>query len=429
MNNIGGHLCRFKKKIMTDNTTNAVLTQREAVLEEISKIYSHEELGLIKISKIPVIQKHLKRPIFLPHRKVIVLIVGSHSTGKSSFVNWFFGDSIQKVSAAIETSRFTFITTGRKRQSLDGESTLRQFDLLKEMNDIPYFVDNLQTEMRLPVEDRSTLVTFVDTPGLIADKNRVPYDNEKILLELSKHSQVIFVFVDPQTQAFCDPLVDFISKAYKNSRNKFYFFLTKSDALDEDERNRIIASIAQKLSSAINNSTINIRPFHLPYSFIEKSKLKGKLKKSKDFTEDESLDEKEYLDQSNSLPYLCEVIDKAVESTVQSNLSQLSNDLKELTRAASQASKSLNKKNNIFKILTIILILLIAYYIAACNVRGVYLYSFILPAILIVFILWLIFYFIKPNKKVLQRIKNFRESTARNAKAKLNEFYNEINQK
>lgn len=407
-----------------DNTTNAVLTQREAVLEEISKIYSHEELGLIKISKIPVIQKYLKRPIFLPHRKVVVLIVGSHSTGKSSFANWFFGDSIQKVSAAIETSRFTFITTGRKRQSLDGDSTLRQFDFLKEMNEIPYFVDNLQTEMRLPIEDRSTLVTFVDTPGLIADKNRVPYDNEKILLQLSKHSQVIFVFLDPQTQAFCDPLVDFIAKAYKNSRNKFYFFLTKSDTLDEDERTRIIASVAQKLSSAINNSTINIRPFHLPNSFLAKNK---KLKKTKEVIEDDDLDEKEDSDQSNSLPYLCEVIDNAVESTVQSNLSQLSTDLKELTRATAQASKYLNQRYNIYRLLTILMILLAAYTIAAFNIRGFRLYKWNLPALAVIFILWLIFYFLKPDKKVLQRIKNFRESTSRNAKAKLNEFYNEIN--
>lgn len=412
---------------MTDNTTNAVLTQREAVLEEISKIYSHEELGLIKISKLPVIQKHLKRPIFLPHRKVIVLIVGSHSTGKSSFANWFFGDSIQKVSAAIETSRFTFITTGRKRQSLDGDSTLRQFDFLKEMNEIPYFVDNLQTEMRLPIEDRSTLVTFVDTPGLIADKNRVPYDNEKILLELSKHSQVIFVFLDPQTQAFCDPLVDFISKAYKNSRNKFYFFLTKSDTLDEDERTRIIASVAQKLSSAINNSTINIRPFHLPNSFLIKSKLNKKQKKAKDYADNENYDEGDESDQSNCLPYLCEVIDGAVESTVQSNLSQLSTDLKELTRAASLASKSLNQKNNIFRLVSIILILLLSYYIAAVNFRGVRLYRWIAPAIAAMFLVWLLFYFIKPDKKVLHKIKNFRESTLRNAKAKLNQFYNEIN--
>ena len=62
------------------------------------------------------------------------MIVGSHSTGKSSFVNWFFGDTIQKVSAAIETSKFTFITTGRKRQSLDGAATVRLFNFLEEFD-------------------------------------------------------------------------------------------------------------------------------------------------------------------------------------------------------------------------------------------------------------------------------------------------------
>ncbi|KAK8884335.1 hypothetical protein M9Y10_043444 [Tritrichomonas musculus] len=410
---------------MNDNSTNAVLTQREAVLEEISKIYLQEEHGLITISKIPIIQKFLKHPIFLPQRKVIVLIVGSHSTGKSSLANWFFGDSIQKVSAAIETSRFTFITTGRKRQSLDGESTLRQFDFLKEMSEIPYFVDNLQTEMRLPIEDRSTLVTFVDTPGLIADKNRVPYDNEQILLQLSNHSQVILVLVDPQTQAFCDPLVNFISKAYKNSRNKFYFFLTKSDTLNDDEKTRIIASIAQKLSSAINNSTINIRPFHLPRSFLEKSKFNYKKQNRQEYTEEDKYDSDS--DLSNSLPYLCEVIDKAVESTVQSNLSQLSNDLKDLTRCTTQASKSLNKRNNFFNFSLAFLILSISYFLVAFSSRLLRFrkYTGFVPIFGLFF--FIISYFIKPDKKVLQKIKNFRESTARSANAKLNEFYNEIN--
>ncbi|OHT01941.1 EH domain-containing protein 3-like protein [Tritrichomonas foetus] len=411
---------------MMNNTSNAVLTQRESVLEEISSIYTQNEYGLLSMSKIPSIQKYLKRQVFLPQKKVIVLIVGSHSTGKSSFANWFFGDTIQKVSAAIETSKFTFITTGRRRQSLDGAATVRSFDFLEGMKDIPHFVDNLQTEKRLPIEDRSTLVTFIDTPGLIGDENRVPYDNEKILLELAKQSQVIFVFSDPLTQAFCDPLINFIKKTHEESRNRMHFFLTKSDTLDEDERSRIIASIVQKLSSAVTNRTIDVRPFHLPRSSLSKMKNDRKTDKQQKLNEEEE-DENDDNRKSNSLTLLCEIIDRAVENTVQSNLSQLSQDLSDLTRSAEKASVSLNKRKNLFNITTILFISLLAYLLAACNFRGVYLNATIYPVLLIVFILWIIFYFLRPNKNDLQRIKVFRETTARNANVKLNEFYHEIN--
>ena len=200
--------------------TNTVFSKREGILEEIATIYTQNDVGLIAISKHPCVSKLLNRKIFQPQKKVIVLIVGGHSTGKSSFANWFFGDNIQKVSAAIEKSKITFITTGRKRQSFDGTSTLRLFDFLSDYKSIPHFVDNLNTEMRLPVRSRSNLVTFIDTPGLIPDQERLPFDCEQIMLKLVNHSQEILVFMDPIGQAFSGPLRDFVRQAHAEYGNR-----------------------------------------------------------------------------------------------------------------------------------------------------------------------------------------------------------------
>ena len=90
------------------------------------------------------------------------MIVGNHSAGKSSFINWYIGEGIQKtVSAnltqcmlhacqslgahaacmpiigrslhtghaqgvAIETRGFTFVTSGKKRETLTGDATVSQ---------------------------------------------------------------------------------------------------------------------------------------------------------------------------------------------------------------------------------------------------------------------------------------------------------------
>lgn len=42
-----------------------------------------------------------------------VLIIGNHSAGKSSFINWYIGEDIQRTGVAIETRGFTFVTSGR----------------------------------------------------------------------------------------------------------------------------------------------------------------------------------------------------------------------------------------------------------------------------------------------------------------------------
>jgi ribosome biogenesis GTPase A len=42
-----------------------------------------------------------------------VMIVGNHSAGKSSFINWYIGENIQKTGVAIETRGFTFVTSGK----------------------------------------------------------------------------------------------------------------------------------------------------------------------------------------------------------------------------------------------------------------------------------------------------------------------------
>ncbi|MDR0708406.1 MAG: dynamin family protein, partial [Treponema sp.] len=180
--------------------------------------------------------------------RVHIGFFGRRNTGKSSLVNWFFGDSIQKVSAAIETSKITFVTTGKKRDSFDGTATIQLFSFLEDCKSLPNLLENLQTEMRLPVEDRSSLVTFIDTPGFISDKTRLPFDCETITLKLAEHAHRIIVIIDPIGQAFAQPLKEFVKKAHRKFRAKMHFFLSKTDTLNQEERARIVASVSQSLS-------------------------------------------------------------------------------------------------------------------------------------------------------------------------------------
>jgi GTPase SAR1 family protein len=50
-----------------------------------------------------------------PERKLIVMIIGNHSAGKSSFINWYVEEDIQKAKVSIETIEINLIMKGKAR--------------------------------------------------------------------------------------------------------------------------------------------------------------------------------------------------------------------------------------------------------------------------------------------------------------------------
>ena len=82
-----------------------------------------------------------------PRKKVSVLIIGNHSAGKSSFINWYIDESIQTTGVAIETRGFTYVTSGRKRESLKGDATFAFYDHLDGLERFEGIQANVFTEV------------------------------------------------------------------------------------------------------------------------------------------------------------------------------------------------------------------------------------------------------------------------------------------
>ena len=53
-----------------------------------------------------------------PRKKITILLIGNHSAGKSSFINWYIEEHVQKTAVAIETQGFALVTSGKRRESL-----------------------------------------------------------------------------------------------------------------------------------------------------------------------------------------------------------------------------------------------------------------------------------------------------------------------
>ena len=84
-----------------------------------------------------------------PRQKINVMIVGNHSAGKSSYINWYVSEHVQSTAVAIETQGFTFCTSGKKRDTLKGgdDGALPAFGGLNQF--APAIYNGLATEVAL----------------------------------------------------------------------------------------------------------------------------------------------------------------------------------------------------------------------------------------------------------------------------------------
>jgi ABC-type uncharacterized transport system ATPase component len=53
------------------------------------------------------------------------MIIGNHSAGKSSFINWYVGENIQQTRVSIETIEINMVMHGAKHSELSGYNTMK----------------------------------------------------------------------------------------------------------------------------------------------------------------------------------------------------------------------------------------------------------------------------------------------------------------
>lgn len=71
----------------------------------------------------------------IPNKKLIVMIIGNHSAGKSSFINWYVGREVQKTKVAIETIEISLLMQGNRDTEINGYNAMHTLPFLKELYD------------------------------------------------------------------------------------------------------------------------------------------------------------------------------------------------------------------------------------------------------------------------------------------------------
>lgn len=204
-----------------------------------------------------------------PRRKLTVLLVGTHSAGKSSFINHYVGERIQKTGVAVETQGFSFVTAGRRRETLSGPATLRLFEQLAPFSRLGA-THAVTTEVSACRRRKAfPLVTLIDTPGLL-DSRAFDYsfNIEECIDELARQADLVLVFFDPSMQA-PDAILNMVNRLCEHARPKLRCFLSKADTVcSAADRNKVLVQLTSTLAT---RTGLNLR--ELPCLYLPRLEL------------------------------------------------------------------------------------------------------------------------------------------------------------
>ncbi|KAL2092279.1 hypothetical protein ACEWY4_012077 [Coilia grayii] len=287
-----------KPRSVANPLESAITTPSERILKQCHNLYIDNDNGLVKIAG------GLGVVLLPPRKKIIVMIMGNHSAGKSSFINWYVEEHIQKTGVAIETQGFTFITSGRKRESLTGNATLHLYPHFRPLLEFKGVTDYLSAEISTSKQKKFSLVTFVDTPGLVDGDMIYPFDVNSAITSFGQQADLIFVFFDPMGQALCKRTLNIVEKLSNSCGDKLRFYLSKADeAGKETDRQRVMMQIVQELC---RRPGLNKCGFEMPTIYIPNPQKPSRC--------------------VNQIDEVCQTIEKSINQAVQKTLDQLEKD-------------------------------------------------------------------------------------------------------
>lgn len=249
------------------------------------------------------------------------MLIGNHSAGKSSFINWYIEETVQRTGVAIETQGFTLVTSGKKRESLLGNATVHLYPQLKSLTEVHGSLDYVSTEISTSKQKNFNLVTFIDTPGLVDGDMKYPFDVNNAILWFGDICDLIFVYFDPIGQALCKRTLNIVEKLNENHGNKIHFYLSKADEAGSDtDRQKVLMQIVQELCKrpGLNKAGFEMLTIYIPTLQEKKTRC------------------------ANQIDDICKEIEKTIKQTIQNTLSSLEKDTDQIVEVINNKIKKDN---------------------------------------------------------------------------------------
>eukprot|EP00916_Digyalum_oweni_P005278 GHVL01009259.1.p1 GENE.GHVL01009259.1~~GHVL01009259.1.p1 ORF type:complete len:426 (-),score=52.59 GHVL01009259.1:1168-2445(-) len=328
----------------------------ESILTQIHNVYYTKkglESGVSSANSMGLKQlgQELGVRVHSVQKKSNVLIIGNHSAGKSTFINWYVREPLQKTGVAIETAGFTFVINGNSPSELKGESTLMVIPFLEELCRIhPDFIDHLSAKTFPAAESRLTLVNLIDTPGLADGDLKYPFDIDAITKWLVEHVDLVFVFLDPIGQALCRRTTAILKEVHEQNSSKIRYFMTKTDQIrTEADRIKVICQITGSLTEKISNRyAFDLKPIYIPGAEDDTYLIRALKNLNKTECETTSIGSRE-IEPVNRIDEAVSDIQKTVNNKVQENLNIMKLDCDAVNAAIDERLKVYEKFNKLAK--------------------------------------------------------------------------------
>ena len=162
-----------------------------------------------------------------------VLILGNHSSGKSTFINHLLGGSIQKTGLAPTDDAFTVLSFGGSEEERDGQAVVSTPTLpysgLKSFG--PQFLSHFRVKLR-PVQVLRE-VTLIDSPGMIDSPGDGTggrgFDFAGAVRWFAERADVVLVFFDPEKPGTTGETLQVFTQSLQGMDHKLLIVLNKMD--------------------------------------------------------------------------------------------------------------------------------------------------------------------------------------------------------
>lgn len=171
-----------------------------------------------------------------PSGKPTILLLGNHSSGKSTFINALLDSPpIQNTGVAPTDDGFTLLIYGENENDYTGPAALgvapKEFSVLRALG--PDFLSHFTVKVRNreKLRDRN----FLDSPGMIdapAHTNSRLYNFPAAVRALVEISDLVLFLFDPEKPGTTSEAVEVLSQSLQGSEYKLRVLLNKADTLD-----------------------------------------------------------------------------------------------------------------------------------------------------------------------------------------------------
>lgn len=230
-----------------DDDRNPSPSVQQSILNQCSEL--HSSIMPLNTSLQGPLAKNSDKGTSLP----FVLLVGNHSSGKSSFINYVLGRSVQTSGVAPTDDCFTIIAPGPKDVDQDGPALVGDPDIgfegLRQFG--PTLIHHTQLKVRDGIRNQDFMI--IDSPGMIDspvnyggmvhndNNNNISrdrsssaimdrgYDFQGVVRWMAERADVVLLFFDPDKPGTTGETLNILLHSLGGMDHKLLIVLNKAD--------------------------------------------------------------------------------------------------------------------------------------------------------------------------------------------------------